>query len=105
MDEAGYSRRGLATELQRRRPRKDVESWRGTVRDYLKDAALPGPTIAALLAEVLEKPADYFVRPQRRTTENDRLREELAEARAELGRLQERLEEDRTAEKSGAGRG
>lgn len=81
--DANYSVRGFAAELQKRKPREGgLESWRGTVKRYVRDKEQPGPENAMLLADVLGKAHDYYLRLPRRETlreANERLRLENEE--------------------------
>lgn len=92
LDERGLSVREFSKLCQLRRPRKDWEQWQRTVRRALKpDAAkpyTPSPSTARLWAEIVDKPADYFVRPPTRTTERERLQARIVELEAEVRRLQ-----------------
>lgn len=86
--------RRLAKLLHERRPTQSQASWKRALNRYLEEDA-PKPTVpskatARLLAELLDEPADLFVRPQARETireENERLRQELACAHRELDEL------------------
>lgn len=95
--DAGLTRRALGYELQRRHPRtggleKGAESWRGTLKRYLTSneerRQQPDEETARLLAELLGKPADYFVTPPRGAVA---LREQNARLRAENEDLRRRL--------------
>ena len=67
------------------------DSWKRTLNRYLDDDAekptVPSPETARLLSEILGEPADYFVRPQARTTERDRLLARIVELEEEVRRL------------------
>lgn len=72
------------------------DSWRRTLYKYLdqdaEDPVVPSQETARLLAQLLGEADDFFVRPQVRETlreENQRLREELADALAERDRLRQ----------------
>lgn len=89
MRQAGFSVRGLAAEMNRRRPRggmKPEETWRNTLNKYKRGESLPSPATAQLLSEILGKPAGFFVRRRETVAEQrDRLLAENAELRRQLG--------------------
>ena len=83
--------RRLARLLHQHADTQSEESWRRTIYKYL-DAdndgdTVPSPRTAALLAELLDEPADYFIRPQARTLERERLLARIAELEEENRRL------------------
>lgn len=90
------NRSQLARECQRLRPRQEqhagnaIASYRKDIR-FILDGRRTSvePEMADLLARILGKPADYFVKPQQRLTIR-RLQEELQQAREELARYRER---------------
>jgi hypothetical protein len=91
MDERGYSVRGFARLCHEAAPRMSWDSWKRTINKALDEDRPYAPSLetAELWSRLLGKPADYFVRPQARTTlqeENRRLKAELEELRAELDR-------------------
>lgn len=95
LTEREESVRHLAKLLNERDPSQSRDSWKRALNRYLDEDAekptVPSPETAKLLSELLEKPDDYFVRPQQREIvreqrdrlrdERDRLREEVAELR------------------------
>lgn len=81
LDEIGISVYEAARRLNALNGSRTRDSWERSLRRYLaeKNPQIPNRTTARLLSEVFGKPADYFVRPQRRESiqeERDRLVEE-----------------------------
>lgn len=100
MDAAGYSQRRLAAAMQLRHPRKDdqgdgAESWRNTIRRYVKGKQVPSPETAKQLAEILGADEETLTTPPRGGTqlwrENAELRRQVRELQAELGRHRARF--------------
>lgn len=88
MEEKNLSVYDLARMSHEADSRMTEKSWKRTI-DRARDSDRVPPytvsrRVAELWARLLDKPADYFVRPQSRTTETQRLRAEIVELRRRL---------------------
>lgn len=93
--------RGFAKACYEADPRMTWDSWKRTINRALDEDAgkpyTPSQPTAELWAQLLGKPADYFVRPQARTS----MAEEIARLRQQYRDALRRIAELEAADRHG----
>jgi len=101
IEASGKSQRQVAREMAGTADEKRVENERRTLAKYLRDDHAPNSERARRLADIVGKPADYFIEPRE---ERARMAEQLRRLADELEQLRREVEE-RIREERGGGEG